>query len=79
MTEALSLQGQTEIPLVVYLASRPGPSTGMPTYSTQADLDVALRAGHGEFPRIVIAPGDPNEAIEKTNEAFYLSNKLNAL
>ncbi|MDD5192473.1 MAG: 2-oxoacid:acceptor oxidoreductase family protein [Candidatus Nanoarchaeia archaeon] len=79
MTEALSLQGQTEIPLVVYLASRPGPSTGVPTYSMQDDLDVALRAGHGEFPRIVIAPGDAIECIEKTNESFYLSQKFNAL
>jgi 2-oxoglutarate ferredoxin oxidoreductase subunit alpha len=58
MTEALSFQGMSEIPLVVYLASRPGPGTGIPTYSLQDDLDVALRGGHGEFPRIVIAPGD---------------------
>ncbi|MBU1135936.1 MAG: 2-oxoacid:acceptor oxidoreductase family protein [Nanoarchaeota archaeon] len=79
MTEGLSLQGISEIPLVVYLASRPGPGTGVPTYSTQADLNIALKAGHGEFPRIVIAPGDPIEAIEKTNEAFYLSEKFNAL
>jgi 2-oxoglutarate ferredoxin oxidoreductase subunit alpha len=79
MTEALSFQGMAEIPLVVYLASRPGPGTGIPTYSLQDDLDVALRGGHGEFPRIVIAPGDPIECIEKTNEAFYLSEKFNAL
>src|SRR3989344_1567878 len=79
MTEALSMQGISEIPLIVYLASRPGPGTGIPTYSTQADLDVALRAGHGEFPRIVIAPGDPIECTEKTNEAFYLSEKYGAL
>jgi 2-oxoglutarate/2-oxoacid ferredoxin oxidoreductase subunit alpha len=79
MSEGLSLQGITEIPLVTYLASRPGPGTGVPTYSTQGDLNIALRAGHGEFPRIVIAPGDPTEAIEKTNEAFYLSNKFNCL
>jgi len=79
MTEALSLQGQTEIPLVVYLASRPGPSTGLPTHTSQGDLDVALRAGHGEFPRVVVAPGDPVETIEKTNEAFYLSEKFGAL
>ena len=79
MTEALSLQGQTKIPLVVYLASRPGPSTGIPTYTCQADLDVALRAGHGEFPRIVIAPGDPIECVEKTNEAFYLAEKFKSL
>ncbi len=79
MTEALSLQGQIELPLVVYLASRPGPGTGIPTYSSQADLDVALRGGHGEFPRVVIAPGDPIECIEKTNEAFYLAEKFNSL
>lgn len=79
MTEALSLQGVSEIPLVVYLASRPGPSTGVPTYSAQSDLNIALRAGHGEFPRVVIAPGDPIECIEKTNEAFYLSEKFKCL
>jgi len=79
MTEGLSMQGQAEIPLVVYLASRPGPGTGVPTYTSQADLDIALRGGHGEFPRIVIAPGDPIECIEKTNEAFYFAEKFNTL
>ena len=79
MCEGLSLQGMSEVPLVVYLASRPGPGTGVPTYSTQSDLDIALRGGHGEFPRVVIAPGDPSEAIEKTNEAFYLAQKFNSL
>jgi 2-oxoglutarate ferredoxin oxidoreductase subunit alpha len=79
MTEGLSFQGMSEIPLVVYLASRPGPGTGIPTYSMQDDLDVALRGGHGEFPKIVIAPGDPIECIEKTNEAFYLSEKFGCL
>ena len=79
MTEGLSFQGQSEIPLVVYLASRPGPGTGVPTYSTQSDLNIAIRGGHGEFPRVVIAPGDPIEAIEKTNEAFYLAEKFGCL
>ena len=79
MGEALSLQGTSEIPLVVHLASRMGPGTGVPTYTSQADLDIALRTGHGEFPRIVIAPGDPKEAMEKINEAFYLSEKYGAL
>lgn len=79
MTEGLSFQGQSEIPLVVYLASRPGPGTGVPTYSMQCDLNVALRSGHGEFPRVVIAPGDPIECVEKTNEAFYLSEKFGCL
>ena len=79
MTEALSMQGMVELPLVVYLASRPGPGTGIPTYSTQADLDIALRGGHGEFPRIVVAPGTAKQAQELTNQAFYLSQKFNAL
>ncbi|MFH1802294.1 MAG: 2-oxoacid:acceptor oxidoreductase family protein [archaeon] len=79
MTEALSLQGISEIPLVVYLSSRVGPGTGIPTYTMQGDLDIALRAGHGEFPRIVIAPGTPQEATEKTNECFYFSEKFGAL
>ncbi|MAG79184.1 hypothetical protein CMI40_02305 [Candidatus Pacearchaeota archaeon] len=79
MAEALSLQGITELPLVVYLASRPGPGTGLPTYTSQGDLNLALRSGHGEFPRVVIAPGNPKESIEKTNEAFYLSQKFNSL
>lgn len=79
MTEGLSLQGMSEIPLVVYLCSRPGPATGIPTYTSQADLDIALRGGHGEFPRVVIAPGDPIECIESTNEAFYLSEKFGCL
>ncbi|PIN77297.1 hypothetical protein COV15_02460 [Candidatus Woesearchaeota archaeon CG10_big_fil_rev_8_21_14_0_10_34_12] len=78
-TEAFSFQGQSEIPLVVYLASRAGNSTGLPTYSGQIDLDAALRAGHGEYPRVVIAPGDPIECIEKTNEAFYLAEKFKLL
>tara|TARA_Y100000310_G_scaffold112803_1_gene111344 strand:+ start:3515 stop:5050 length:1536 start_codon:yes stop_codon:yes gene_type:complete len=79
MSEAISFQGQSEIPLTIYLASRPGPGTGVPTYQAQADLDIALRAGHGEFPRIVIAPGDPIEAIEITNQAIYLAEKFSTL
>jgi 2-oxoglutarate ferredoxin oxidoreductase subunit alpha len=79
MSETLSLQGQSEIPLTIYLASRPGPATGVPTYTAQADLDTALRAGHGEFPRIVIAPGNPTETIEKTSEALYLAEKFRTL
>jgi len=79
MSEGLSLQGISEIPLVVYLASRVGPGTGIPTYNMQGDLDIALRAGHGEFPRIVASPGDPLESIEITNELMYLSEKFKCL
>ena len=79
MGETLSLQGISEIPLTIYLASRPGPGTGVPTYTAQSDLDVALRAGHGEFPRIVIAPGNAVETIQKTNEALFLSEQFKTL
>jgi 2-oxoglutarate/2-oxoacid ferredoxin oxidoreductase subunit alpha len=79
MSETFSMQGISEIPLTVYLASRPGPGTGVPTYTSQADLDIATHAGHGEFPRIVIAPGNPIETIEKTSEALFLAEKFRTL
>ncbi len=79
MSEGMSFQGISEIPLVIYLASRPGPGTGVPTYSSQSDLNIALKSGHGEFPRAVIAPGDVKECIEKVDEAFYLSEKFSCL
>lgn len=75
MTEAISLAGMAELPIVIYLAQRTAPSTGVPTYTGQSDLKFALNAGHGEFPRIVLAPGDPQEAILRTQESFYLSSK----
>ncbi|MBS3065922.1 2-oxoacid:acceptor oxidoreductase family protein [Candidatus Pacearchaeota archaeon] len=75
MTESLSLAGMAEVPLVIYLSQRPGPSTGLATYTGQGDLNVALHSGHGEFNRIVIAPGDPLEAIEKTSEIFYFTQR----
>ena len=75
MTEALSLSGMAELPLVIYLSQRTAPSTGVPTYTAQGDLKFALNAGHGEFPKVVVAPGDPQEAVIRTQEAFYLSSK----
>ncbi len=79
MSEALSLQGMSEVPLVVYLSQRPGPSTGIPTYTSQGDLKFALNAGHGEFPRVVVAPGDAAEAFQRTAEAIYLAYKYRVL
>jgi len=75
MTEALSMCGVAEIPLVFYLAQRAGPASGVATYTAQADLHMARHAGHGEFPRVVLASGDPTETQEITSQAFYLSQK----
>ncbi len=79
MGEAMSLQGMSETPLVAYLAMRMGPSTGVPTYTSQGDMQFALHIGHGEFPRVVVAPGDPAEAFRLTQEAFYLAHKFQVL
>lgn len=76
MTESLSLAGIAESPLVIYLASRPGPSTGVATYTGQGDLDMARFSGHGEFPRMILAPGDPKECEELTSQSFYFSQKF---
>ncbi len=76
MSEALSMTSIAEIPLVFYLAQRPGPGTGVPTYNLQGDLNMARHMGHGEIQRIVLAPGDPKEAQEIVNQAFYFSQKF---
>lgn len=63
MTEALSLAGQAEIPILIVESQRAGPSTGMPTYNLQADLDFVLGAGHGDMVKIVIAPGNGEQTL----------------
>ncbi len=73
MTEHLSLAGQAEIPIVIVLCSRPAPATGVPTYTEQGDLFFAMFAGHGDFPRMVLAPGDANEAFLLAGEALNLA------
>jgi 2-oxoglutarate ferredoxin oxidoreductase subunit alpha len=75
MTEGLSLAGMTETPLVIALAQRPGPATGFPTRTEQGDLQFALYAGHGEFPRVIFAPGTPEQAFYLTNKAFGIAEK----
>ncbi|NGX48893.1 MAG: 2-oxoglutarate oxidoreductase subunit KorA [Candidatus Anoxychlamydiales bacterium] len=62
MTEGLSFAAMAELPVVFILGQRPGPSTGLPTYSTQTELNFALHSGHGEFLRFITAPGDAEEA-----------------
>ncbi|MDM7934466.1 MAG: 2-oxoacid:acceptor oxidoreductase subunit alpha [Methanothrix sp.] len=62
MTEGVSLAGMAEMPLVIMMGQRTGPSTGLPTYTAQGDLHFVLNAGQGEFPRFVVSPGDGEEA-----------------
>jgi 2-oxoglutarate ferredoxin oxidoreductase subunit alpha len=76
MTEGLSLAGMLESPIVIHLAQRPGPATGLPTRTEQADLELALYAGHGEFPRIIFAPGTLKDAFYLTQKAFNLADKF---
>jgi len=73
MTEGLSQAGQAELPIVVVLGQRTGPSTGLPTYTAQADLEFALSAGHGEFPRVVLAPADVEQAYAWSTLAMDLA------
>ncbi len=75
MGEAVSLSGGIETPLVVHLAQRPGPATGLPTRTEQADLDLAIHAGHGDFLRIVLAPGDLAEGFSLGRKAFELADR----
>ncbi len=79
MGETLSMQGIAETPLTVYLSQRTAPGTGVPTYSTQGDLKFALNVGHGDFPRVVVAPGDAAESYKRTAEAIYLAEKYRLL
>jgi len=75
MTEGVSLAGMIESPVVVHLAQRPGPATGLPTRTEQGDLELVLYAGHGEFPRIIFAPGTLQQAFELSQKAFDLADK----
>lgn len=73
MQEGFSLAGVTETPLVVVVSQRQGPATGVPTHTAQADLQFVLHSGHGEFPRFVFAPGDPEEAYYFAAAAMNLA------
>jgi 2-oxoglutarate ferredoxin oxidoreductase subunit alpha len=75
MTEAFGLAGVSETPLVIVEAQRPGPATGLPTRTEQADLLFVLHASQGEFPRAILAPGTAREAFYATIKAFDLADK----
>ena len=75
MTEAIGLAGVLEIPVVVIECARAGPSTGMPTKTEQSNLDHLIYSGHGEIPRVVLAPGTVSESFELTTIAFNLAER----
>lgn len=75
MTESVSLAGISETPMVVVLAQRPGPATGLPTWTAAGDLDVAIYAGHGEYPKCVISVSDAEDAYELIQQSFNIAEK----
>src|ERR687897_985872 len=75
MAEALGWAGMNEVPIVISLYQRTGPSTGLPTRHEQGDLNFAINAGHGEFPRIVLASGDIEESFYDTIKAFNFADR----
>jgi 2-oxoglutarate ferredoxin oxidoreductase subunit alpha len=75
MSEGLGLAGVSETPLVLVNVQRPGPATGMPTWTDQGDLQFVLNTAQGEFPRIILAPGDVNECFYMTAQALNLAEK----
>jgi 2-oxoglutarate ferredoxin oxidoreductase subunit alpha len=75
MVEALGMAGMCEVPLVIVEVMRPGPSTGMPTWTDQGDLQFVIHASQGEFPRLVIAPGDQEELFFETFNAFNFAER----
>ena len=75
MVEGLSLAGMLEVPVVVLLAQRPGPATGLPTRTAQEDLAFAVHAGHGEFPRAIFAPGTIEQAYHMTRHAVQIAHR----
>ncbi|MEW6593317.1 MAG: 2-oxoacid:acceptor oxidoreductase subunit alpha [Thermodesulfobacteriota bacterium] len=75
MTEGVSLAGMTETPLLIVIAQRPGPATGLPTRTEQGDLGFVLHSGHGEFPRALFAPGDLESCYALTQRALALAER----
>jgi len=76
MTETVSLAAITETPFVAVIAQRPGPGTGLPTWTGQGDLNLALYSSHGEFTRLVLAVSDPSNAFDLIQHAFNYAEEF---
>lgn len=75
MTEGVGHAGEAEIPIVVVECQRVGPSTGEPTKNEQSDINHVVFGSHGEFPRLVVAPGTANECFYLASKAMNLADK----
>lgn len=75
MTEGVGLAAMSETPVVVVVAQRPGPSTGLPTRTSQGDLECVLHAGQDDFPRAVLAPGTPAQGYLLGAKALRLAER----
>ena len=75
MCEGLSLSGMMELPAFIVLAQRPGPATGLPTRTGQQDLQFVIRGGHGEFPRLVLAPGTHRQCYQLVRQGLELAHR----
>jgi len=76
MSEGLGMAGLSETPFVIIESMRTGPSTGMPTYTEQSDLRFIIHASQGEFPRLLVAPGDVEECFYETFKIFNLTDRV---
>ena len=76
MTETVSLSAMAEVGVLFYLVSRPGPATGLPTWTSQADLLFAIFSGHGDFTKAVIAPGNQQQTYDFTQKSLSIVTKL---
>jgi 2-oxoglutarate/2-oxoacid ferredoxin oxidoreductase subunit alpha len=75
MTEGIGLAGSIETPIVIIECARAGPSTGLPTKTEQSNLNHLIFGGHGEIPRVVLAPGTVEESFYITIDAFNIAEK----
>jgi 2-oxoglutarate ferredoxin oxidoreductase subunit alpha len=75
MVEGVSLAAMTETPMVIVVGQRPAPATGLPTRTSQADLEFILHAGHGEFPRAIFSPGSIEQCFELSQKALQLADR----
>lgn len=76
MSESLSFAGESEIPMIIVLAQRSGASTGQPTWSGAGDLNAAIYAGHGDFPRVVVSVSDAQSAFTIVQQSFNIAEEF---